>query len=72
MLKPGAHDFWQQESSSNTIVKMGLLQVRGWEGAIMSTFSAEEADWQRTGRNGKPGYGPLVSITEVFTARLSL
>ena len=33
--------------------------ILGWDGAIMSTFSSEAADWEQS------GYGPLLATPSV-------
>lgn len=36
----------------------------GWDGAIMSTFSSEAADWEQS------GYGPLLATPSVRVLHL--
>ena len=49
---------------SNTFVVQEDGPILGWDGAIMSTFSSEAADWAQS------GYGPLLATPSVRVSPL--
>ena len=55
-LRPESSFVWQPKSEDPREGRINL-----WEGAQMSTYSRQAAEWDSS------GYGPLVSMTSVST-----